>query len=113
MKKVAFFAFKGEKMCFTHILFNAIDMHKKDIDVKIVIEGMATKLIPELIEEENPLFKEAQELELIDSVCYACANQMGVLEFVENETDLTLNKDLLGHPPMEPYVKAGYEIITL
>lgn len=113
MKKVVFFAFQGEEMCFMHLLFNALDMHKKGIDTKIVIEGKATALVKIMVEKENKLFQEVRDLGLIDSVCKACSNQMGVLEFIENKTDLVLNGDLIGHPPMEPYIQNGYEIITL
>lgn len=112
-KKIVFFAFQGEKMCFSHILFNAIDLHEKSINCRIVIEGKATALVKELMQEENPLFAKVLKLNLIDSVCKACANQMGVLEYIEKETDLTLNGDLLGHPPMAPYIEEGFEIITL
>ncbi|NLY21172.1 MAG: cytoplasmic protein [Tissierellia bacterium] len=113
MRKIVFFAFQGEPMCFTHLLFNAVDLHKKGHDVKIVIEGKATALIEKNIESNNPHFMEAKELGLIDSVCKACANQMGALDYIKNNTDLVLNGDLVGHPPMEPYVREGYEIITL
>ncbi|RVU53949.1 cytoplasmic protein [Anaerosphaera multitolerans] len=113
MKKVVFYAFQGEEMCFMHLLFNAIDMHKKGIETKIVIEGKATALIKTMVESDNKLYKEVVGLGLIDAVCQACAHQMGVLEFVKNETDLPINADLLGHPPMAPYIKEGYDIITL
>lgn len=113
MKKVVFFAFQGEKMCFNHILLNALDMHKNGIEAKIVIEGKSTALIKPLIEENNPLFSEAVSLGLIDSVCRACASQTGSLEFIETETDLPINSELIGHPPMAPYIKDGYNIITL
>ena len=113
MKKVVFFAFQGEPMCFTHILFNAIDMHNKGIKTAIVIEGKATKIVKEMVESNHKLFNDVLELGLIDSVCKACANQMGVLEFIEQNTKLKINDDLMGHPPMEPYIKDGYQIITL
>ncbi len=48
MKKMAFFAFNGESMCFVHVLLNALDMKARGYDVRVVIEGAATKLIPEL-----------------------------------------------------------------
>ena len=35
-------------MCFIHVLLNALDMGHKGYDAKIIIEGAATKLIPEL-----------------------------------------------------------------
>ncbi len=113
MNKVVFFAFQGEKMCFLHVLFNALDMDQKGIEVKIVIEGKATALIKTMVEENHPLFAKVREKELIDSVCKACSNQMGVLDFVQQQTDLPLNGDLLGHPPMQPYISAGYQLIVL
>lgn len=113
MKKVVFFAFQGEEMCFTHLLINAIDMNKKGIEARIVVEGKATKLVKTMIENDNPIFKEVLEMDLIDSVCRACSNQMGVLEYIENETDLVLSGKLMGHPPMRPYIDNRYQIITL
>ena len=113
MKKVVFFAFQGEKMCFAHILFNAIDLHKKGVETRIVIEGKATALVKTMVLEKNPMFVQALELGLIDSVCRACSHQMEVLEFIENETQLTLDGTLLGHPPMAPYIEDGFSVITL
>lgn len=113
MEKVVFFAFQGEKMCFTHILLNAIDLHEKGVDTHIVIEGKATALIPILVEENNPLFQKVVDLGLIDSVCRACSYQMKVLPFIETKTQLPLNGELEGHPPMAPYVTAGFSVITL
>ena len=112
-KKVVFFAFQGEKMCFVHLLLNAVDMYEKGMDTRIVIEGKATKLIPIMIEEENPLFQKVLDLGLIDSVCRACSLQMDVLEFIETKTELPLNGELKGHPPMAPYFNEGYELIIL
>lgn len=55
-KKVVLFAFNGEFMCFIHVLLNALDMNEKGYDVKVVIEGSATKLVPELAKKGNPMF---------------------------------------------------------
>ena len=44
MKKVALVVFNGEFMCFVHVLLNALDMKERGYDVKIVIEGAATKV---------------------------------------------------------------------
>ena len=38
MKKVVIFAFKGNPLCFVHVLLNAKDMSEKGIEAKIVIE---------------------------------------------------------------------------
>lgn len=114
MKKVVLFAFNGEPMCFVHVLLNAVNMKTAGYDVKVVIEGAATKLIPELVEEGNPLsvlYHNAREKGLIDGACRACANKMGSLKAAE-EQRLRLLDDMSGHPGMARYVSAGYEVIT-
>ncbi len=112
MRKVAFFPFKGEKMCFMHILLNALDLHEKGISTKIIMEGEAVKLIKELEEEDNKLYKKVKDLGLFDSICKACSAKMGVLEYNE-KCGIPIKGNLQGHPAMYDYIKEGYEIITL
>lgn len=112
MKKIAFFPFKGEKMCFMHVLINALDLHEKGVDTKIIVEGEAVKLIKVLEEEENKLYLKVKGLGLFDSICKACSAQMGVLEY--NETSgIPIKGNANGHPAMYDYIADGYEIITL
>lgn len=114
MKKVVLFAFNGEFMCFMHVLLNALDMHARGYDVRIVIEGAATKLISDLAVQGNPLhalYADAKGKELIDGVCRACSNKMGTLKQAEAE-GLKLLDDMSGHPGMARYKEEGFEIIT-
>lgn len=114
MKKIALFAFNGEFMCFIHVLLNALDMHEKGYEPKIVIEGSATKLVPELAKTANPMFslyEKAKGLGLIDGACKACATKMGTLEDIKTE-GLRLLDDMNGHPSIARYQKDGFEIIT-
>ena len=114
MKKIVLFAFNGEFICFMHVLLNALDMNKKGYDVRIVIEGAATKLIPELALEGNPLYalySGAKEKQLIDGVCRACSHKMGTLKAAEAQ-GLRLLDDMSGHPGMAHYREQGFEIIT-
>ncbi|MBW1860016.1 MAG: DsrE family protein [Deltaproteobacteria bacterium] len=114
MKKAALFAYNGEFMCFIHVLLNALDMHDRGYDVKIVIEGAATKLVPELAQESNPMFRlyeKARGLDLIDGACKACSNKMGVIEEVKAQ-GLRLLDEMSGHPSMARYIEEGFEIIT-
>ena len=114
MKKFVFFAFNGESMCFSHVLLNALNMKMSGHDVKVVIEGAATKLIPQLVEEGNPLevlYRSAREKGLIEGACRACSNKTGSLKAAE-EQGLRLLDDMSGHPGMARYINNGYEIIT-
>ncbi len=114
MKKIVLTAFNGEFMCFVHVLLNALDMKARGYDVKIVVEGAATKVVPELFAEGNPLkglYRKVKEQGLIDAVCKACSTKMGVLAAVEAE-GLPLADEMSGHPSLARYMEAGYEIIT-
>ena len=80
MKKFALFVFNGDPMCFIHVLLNALDMKEKGFDCKIVIEGSATKLLPDLAKPDNPLhmlWEKVKEAGLVDGVCKACSNKLG------------------------------------
>ena len=112
MTKIAFFPFRGDKLCFNHVLLNALDLHEKGVETKIIMEGEAVKLIKVLEEEENKLYLKVKELGLFDSICKACSAKMGVLEYNEN-CGIPIKGNLQGHPAMYDYIKDGYEIVTL
>ena len=114
MKKVVLFAFNGDLMCFVHVLLNALEMKEKGYEIKIIIEGSATGLIPEIAKEGTPmyqLYNKAKALDLIDGACKACSNKMGVLEEIKAE-GLALLDDMSGHPGLAHYMEQGYEVIT-
>ena len=113
--KTAIFAFRGDPVCFVHVLLNVLDMHEKGGTVKIVLEGEATKLINDLPKAEHPLhglYDKVKKLGLIDGVCRACAIKMNGLEAAVAE-GLRIVDDMAGHAGMAPYIERGYEIITL
>ncbi len=114
-KKVAMFAFNGEMMCFAHALLNTLDLYQKGYDTMLIIEGSATKLLPEFESGASPFagkFHECIEHGLIAGVCAACSSTMGTMETAKRMR-LTLLGDMLGHPSIEEYIVAGYDIITI
>lgn len=114
MKKVVLFAFNGELMCFVHVLLNALDMRARGYEVGVVIEGAATKLVPQLAQADNPmhgLYAKVKDGGLIFAACKACSQKMGVLEAVLAE-GLPLGEDMNGHPGMAAYLEKGFELIT-
>jgi hypothetical protein len=114
MQKIALFVFNGDPMCFIHVLLNALDMRRKGSDVKIVIEGTATKLIPELEKKGHPLhqlWKEAKSEGLVDGVCKACSSKTDTVAAAKAQ-GLAMLEDMLGHPSMRRYIEKEYEIIT-
>ncbi len=114
-EKVAIFAFQGEMMCFVHALLYAEEMHEKGHDVKLVIEGSATKLIKALADPEVPfgkLWGKIKSIGVIDCVCQACSKKMGGYESAV-EQDLPICGEMKGHPSMLRYIEDGYKVTVL
>lgn len=111
MKKILLYAMNGEKMCFLHLLMNALDLDEEGIEVALIFEGASVKLPPLLEEEQNKLYLKAKERGLIAGICFACSNMLGVLE--ENKkTGLPLLNDMMGHAGVKAYVLKGYDVIS-
>ena len=114
MKKAALFAFNGDPMCFIHVLLNALDMQNRGQDGRIVIEGAATKLIPDLAKKEHPLHKLWEKTKVsgvIDGICKACSQKMGTLEAAQKQ-GLVLLDEMNGHPSMARYLEQGFHVIS-
>ena len=114
MRKTALFVFNGDPMCFIHVLLNALNMKEKGHEAGIVVEGAATKLIPELVRDEHPLsdlWSKVKEKNLVYGVCRACSHKMGTLEDARDQS-LALLDDMSGHPGMAGFQDRGYEVIT-
>lgn len=112
MKKVLFYAMKGEKMCFQHILLNALDLHSSGEEVKIIFEGASVKLVALFEEESHTLYNRAKEAGIIAGVCFACSKVLGVYD--QNlKSGLTMLDDMSGHAGMTSYIKDGYEVISM
>ena len=112
MEKVLFYAIQGEKMCFQHILLNALDLSEAGLEVKIIFEGASVKLPSVLAEEGNKLYQRALDKGLIAGICLACSHALGVYE--QNlATGLPMLDDMMGHAGMRPYTEQGYYVISM
>ena len=114
MEKVVFFAFRGDPMCFIHVLLNSLDLNEKGMDGRIILEGEAVKLVPEMAEKShflNKLYTKVKELGLIVGACKACSHKLDVAEAIQKE-DIELIGDMSGHPAMSEYIEQGYRILT-
>ena len=112
MKKILFYAMSGEKMCFLHVLMNAVSLHEAGNEVKVIFEGSSVKLPSVLEEEKNPLYLEAKEKDLLAGICVACSKAMDVYE-KNQELGLELLDDMQGHAGMKAYVEEGYELVSM
>jgi hypothetical protein len=112
MEKILFYGMTGEKMCFQHILMNAVDMHSAGADVKIIFEGASVKLLTLFEEEKNPMYMKAKDAGLIAGVCLACSKVLGVYE--QNKAlGLIMLDDMFGHAGMKSYIQGGYKVVSI
>ena len=112
--RVALFVFNGDPMCFIHVLLNALNLHEKGAEAKIVVEGAATQLIAEMEKQDHPLhqlWRRARQLDLVQGACKACSQKMGTDQDAQTQ-GLALLDDMNGHPGMAAYRQQGFEIIT-
>lgn len=112
MGKFVIFAFRGDPMCFIHVLLNALDLNQKGHQARIVFEGESVKLIRELEESGNSLYRKAKEAGIFACVCKACSAKMGVLDY-NTTCGIPLGDDMNGHPSMAAFIDQGFRILTL
>jgi hypothetical protein len=96
-------------------MLNAMDMKDRGYDVKVVVEGDATKLLSLLRNETKPfadVYRQFRDRGLIDCVCRACATRNGVVPAII-EQSLKFGDDMAGHPAIAGYIEQGYEVLTL
>ncbi|NLN45870.1 MAG: cytoplasmic protein [Clostridiaceae bacterium] len=110
--KIAIFAFRADPLCFIYVMLNALDMKRRGIDVKVILEGESVTLIQSMRESDNKLFEQMVSAGLVDCVCKACSAKMGVLAYNES-SGIRLCDEMNGHPAMATYLEQGYAIITL
>lgn len=114
-EKFVFFAYRGDPMCFIHVLLNALELSVQGKEAKIVFEGESVKLLPELYDENSALYglyKRALEKNLVAGVCKACSQKFGTYEFAK-KMGLAILEDLSNHASMYNFIKEGYQVITM
>lgn len=112
MKKYLFYGMTKEKMCFQHILMNAIDLSENGNEVKIIFEGASVKLVPVFEEEKTPIYLKVKEKGLIAGVCFACSKVLGVYDEVV-KSNLPILDDMMGHAGMKKYINEDFEVISM
>ncbi len=114
MEKVVLFSFRGDPLCFIHVLLNGLDMKQRGQKGLIVLEGEAVKLVEVMAESGHflhPLYKKAKEAGIIHGACKACASKLGALSAIEKE-GIPLIGDMANHPAMGTFIEQGYTVIT-
>lgn len=112
--KTILFAFRGDPLCFIHVLLNSIDMHQRGQEGKIVLEGESVTLVSQMSDPGhflNTLYTKAKSLDLFYGACRACATKLKALDAIEKE-GIELVGEMSGHPAMGNFTAQGYQVIT-
>jgi hypothetical protein len=112
--KTVLFAFRGDPLCFIHVLLNSIDMNGRGQQGKIVLEGESVTLVRQMAEPGhflNQLYQKAKSLDLFEGACKACATKLEAIEAIEKE-GIPLIGEMSGHPAMGEFTAKGYTVIT-
>ena len=112
--KTILFAFRGDPLCFIHVLLNSIDMHERGQGGRIVLEGESVTLVGQMAEPGhflNTLYQKARSMDLFVGACKACATKLKALEAIEKEK-IPLIGEMAGHPSMGEFTANGFQVIT-
>jgi hypothetical protein len=112
-RKIALFAFNSDPVVFAHCLLNALNMQARGWEVKVIVEGDATKQVSLLRNETKPfatLWQRAKDVRVIDCVCRACAQKNTIVPAVI-EQGLELCDEMDGHPSVARYIEQGFEVM--
>ncbi len=88
MEKVVLFAFRGDPLCFIHVLLNGLDLKQRGQKGIIVLEGEAVKLVEPMSESGHflhTLYRKAREAGLIYGACKACATKLNAVDAIKKE----------------------------
>ena len=122
MKRKILFVLFAEDVCRQlHTFLYARDLHRKGYETKVIVEGMATRLLADLDQAPAMLRQavaDAKAAGLIAGACRQASTGCGSAED-RNIVDaiaaqgLALLDDLDNHASIEPFLRDGYEVITV
>lgn len=112
--KTIIFAFRGDPMCFIHVLLNGLDLNEKGHEGLILLEGEALTLVPQMAKPGhmlNMLYEKAKKAGILHGACRACSIKLKVDKDIESQ-GIPFIDDMSGHPSMAAFVESGYRVIT-
>ena len=118
-RKLLFLIFTDEVCKLYHSIIYALDLKENGHQVKIILEGLSTKKIKEICEENEDmkaLLMQLREHDLLIGACKAASHGCGssksdVPEWMRDR-EIRLLEDLDGHAGITYLVEQGYEIVT-
>jgi hypothetical protein len=121
-RKILFVLFSEDACRQNHALLYALDLHEKGHEVKLILEGSATRMVSAMNLAESPpgaLLRRARDAGILAGACgrasSGCASDDPARKVAElaEAAGVKLLRDLGGHASIEPFVRDGYELVML
>lgn len=120
-RKILFVVFAEDVCRQLHAFMYANDLHRKGYQTRIIVEGMATRLLADLEQAPHRLQKavaDAKAAGLIAGACLQASSGCGSAEDRDivdaiKAHGVVLLDDLDNHASIEPFIRDGYEIIAI
>jgi predicted peroxiredoxin len=120
-RKILFVLFAEDVCRQLHAFMYASDLHRKGYQTRIILEGMATRLLADLEQAPPRLQKavnDAKSAGLIAGACLQASSGCGSAEDRDivdaiKARGVGFLSDLDNHAGIEPFIRDGYEIIAI
>lgn len=121
-RRILFVLFAGDECRQAHAFWYALDLHRKGHDTRLILEGPATQLLPEIDRPDSALgalLRETKAAGLLAGSCHrasiGCGGTGSTSPAVQaaQAHGVPLLSDLDGHAGLEPFVNDGYEIVVI
>ena len=117
-RKLLLVVFGNEPCRRNHAFMYALDLEAKGHQVRILLEGEATRCLAEREGRFGELFEQALKRGLIAGACQAASRGCCTgdparnVEALAKEQGLPLFADMQGHASIAAFVEEGYEVVT-
>lgn len=120
-RKILFVVFAEDVCRQLHAFMYANDLHRKGYQTRIIVEGMATRLLADLEEAPPQLQKAVSAAKTAGLIAGAClqassgcgsAKDRDIVDAIK-ERGVGFLSDLENHAGIEPFIRDGYEVIVI
>ena len=120
-RKILFVVFAEDVCRQLHAFMYANDLHRKGYQTRIIVEGMATRLLADLEQAPPKLQKAVADAKTAGLVAGAClqassgcgsAGDRDIVDAIK-ACGVGLLSDLDNHASIEPFIRDGYEVIAI
>lgn len=121
MRKILFVCFSDDGCKFNHVLMYCEELGEAGHDVKLILDGPATKMIASLNEKNSATAKKLKNLKdrgIFAGLCERASQGCSDPDSDRNVSNIAMNEGIPlisgmnGHASIRPYIDQGFELIV-